>query len=358
MSSHFFSGGEVLLDRYRVDRYLDEGGMQQVYVATDLTFERDVVLKVPKNPSAEKRFARSARMSARVTHANVAKTLDYFEADSRSYLVEEYIQGSDLKQLLDMRFAYFDPHLAGHVIHQLAKGLAAAHHAGVFHRDVKPSNVMVSGDANLSMVKITDFGIAKMTEEELVGAMKDESSISGSQTVLGALPYMAPEMVRDPKKADLPADVWALGAMLYALLSGAAPFGAGLAAIPAILEAKPPPKPVLFDRKLQFSPLTDGLWSIVEACLTKNPDKRPTADELVQVCARLCYSDAPRLEGTISRFRHGTGAWGFIGADPGFEVFFHIDSYYGEKPKPGVRVNFACFEGHPSHRAFPVLPLK
>src|ERR1039458_6216122 len=145
--------------------------MQQVFKATDQTFDRPIVVKVPKNPSAEKRFARSARMSARVTHSNVAKTLDYFESDGRSHLVEEFIPGLDLRDLLDRKFNYLDPHLAAHVIHQLAKAVAASHHAGVLHRDLKPSNIMVSDDPSITVVKITDFGIAKMTEHEFVEGM-------------------------------------------------------------------------------------------------------------------------------------------------------------------------------------------
>ncbi len=271
MNSHLFSGGEVILDRYKIDAFLDEGGMQEVFVSTDLRFGRKVVLKAPKNDSAEKRFARSAQMSARVTHANVAKTLDYVVVNGRNYLIEEFVRGSDLRRLLENKFAYLDPHLAARLFHQLAKGVAASHHVGVFHRDLKPSNIIVSDDPNLETVKITDFGIAKMTEHEMVEGvdMKDHSSVTGSQTVLGALPYMAPEMILTQKKATLPADIWALGAILYHLASGSLPFGSGLAAIPTILQADLPPKPDLFTRKLQFSPLTSELWDIIQACLQK-----------------------------------------------------------------------------------------
>ena len=81
--------GQVLLDRYLVKSYLNEGGMQQVFVANDQSFNRDVALKVPKNDSAERRFDRSARLSARIIHPNVAKTLDYFEENDKNYLIEE-----------------------------------------------------------------------------------------------------------------------------------------------------------------------------------------------------------------------------------------------------------------------------
>ena len=349
----------MLIDRYKVLKYLDEGGMQQVYLAKDEAFGRKVALKVPKTASAEKRFERSARVSARVVHANVAATLDFFEFQGRNYLIEEFIDGQTLWERLETEFQILDPHLAAHVVHHLAKGVAASHHAGVFHRDLKPSNIMVSRDAGLKHVKITDFGIAKMAEEEIADAFKDKESTTGSQTVMGALPYMAPEMIEDQKSASLPADIWALGALLYQLISGGLPFGRGLGAVTAIVAAKLPPPPTLFALKAQFRPLSDNLWSIVTASLQKDTSKRPTADQLVEICAKLCYSGADRHTGSINSFGGaGRGKWGFIDVDGDGQTFFHRDSYYGDKIVVGSKVNFASFPGAPQTRAFPVLPLK
>ena len=129
--------------------------MQQVYLAEDSVFNRYVALKVPKTVSAEKRFERSAQVSARITHANVAATFDYFDLGTKGYLIEEFIEGGTLSESFDKRFGLLDPHLAAHLIHHLSKGVAASHRAGVFHRDLKPSNIMVSGDPGLTSVKIT-----------------------------------------------------------------------------------------------------------------------------------------------------------------------------------------------------------
>lgn len=359
MSTQLHTAGDVLIGRYQITKYLDEGGMQQVYLAKDLAFQRNVALKVPKTASAEKRFARSARVSAKVVHANVAATLDYFECDGKSYLIEEFIDGQTLWARLENEFEMLDPHLAAHLIHHLARGAAASHHAGVFHRDLKPSNIMVSADWGLQTVKITDFGIAKMAEEEIADAFKDKESTTGSQTVMGALPYMAPEMIIDQKSAGLPADVWALGALLYQLLTGKLPFGRGLGAVPAIVAASLPQPPALFRTKAQFSPLANDLWSIVASCLQKDVAKRPTADDLVQTCDKLCYSNAERQLGTIESFRGvGRGNWGFIDIHGGGTAFFHRDSFYGDMVSVGARVSFAGFPGVPQMRAFPVLPLK
>jgi serine/threonine-protein kinase len=359
MSTHLQSPGDKLIDRYRIIRYLNEGGMQQVYLAEDSVFNRHVALKVPKTVSAEKRFERSAQVSARITHANVAATFDYFDLGTKGYLIEEFIEGGTLSECLDKRFGLLDPHLAAHLIHHLSKGVAASHRAGVFHRDLKPSNIMVSGDPSLTSVKITDFGIAKMAEEEIADAFKDNDSITGSQTVMGALPYMAPEMVLDPRGAARPADIWALGAILYQLVSGKLPFGQGLRAVPAIVAAVLPVQPALFVAKDQFQPLTGGLWDIVTSCLQKDPAQRPSADSLVEMCAKLCYSTAERHLGTIDSYSgRGRGKWGFIAADDGKQVFFHRDSFYGDTVTPGARVSFARFPGVPQNRAFPVLPIK
>jgi serine/threonine protein kinase len=355
----FLHVNDELIDRYVIKKYIAEGGMQQVYLAEDRAFGRVVVVKVPKNPSAERRFARSAQMSARVNHPNVAKTLDYIEDGGRFYLVEEFIDGSDLGRLLDYDFYYLDPHLATHVLYHLVTGLAAAHHAGVFHRDLKPSNIMVSGDPSLSTIKLTDFGIAKMAEEELAEAVEGgNDSITSSQTALGALPYMAPEMIEEPRLAARAADVWAVGALLYHLVSGNAPFGRGLKVVPLILEAKLPPKPAPFDQYPQFASLADELWTIIASCLHKDSSQRPTADQLVERCSSLCYANARRYEGTISTFGQFKGAFGFITSSAGAEVFFHRECFYGAEPTMGLRVNFARFHGSPRPRAYPVLALR
>src|SRR5260370_14178963 len=129
--------------------------MEEVYEANDLLLRRAVALKVPKNKSAEKRFQRSAIVSAKVNHVNVAKTLDYLEENNRAYLIEELVRGKDLGRVLreDMRFV--DSLIAAYLLHRLARGLAASHHAGVIHRDLKPSNVIAFGGSLLQDLKIT-----------------------------------------------------------------------------------------------------------------------------------------------------------------------------------------------------------
>ncbi|MBD1826871.1 serine/threonine protein kinase [Microcoleus vaginatus GB1-A2] len=352
--NHIHNIGDRVDNRYEILRFVGEGGMQQVYRARDLVLGREVALKLPKNSSAQKRFKRSAVVSAKVNHPNVAKTLDYLETDSSPYLVEEFISGKDLKEGLLQQLGIVDPYLTAKILHYLAKGVAASHNAGVIHRDLKPSNVMFSGDFNLSEIKITDFGIAKMAEEEIVNGVKDESSISASTTVMGALPYMAPEMIEEASKAGKPSDIWAVGAMIYELMSGQKPFGSGLVAVRTILKAIPPQKPAYIDKNLQFQSLGNELYTLILECLNKNPEARPTADELVQRCEKLCYPVVERQIG-ICKSLHSNYDWGLIQSDGGDTIFFHFDSVYGNKPTVGSRVCFSAFPGSPHPRAHPVV---
>jgi serine/threonine-protein kinase len=346
---------DCISNRYKILNFIGEGGMQQVYYAEDLALKREVALKVPKNMSAEKRFQRSAIVSARVNHPNVAKTLDYLEDGDNLYLIEEFISGQDLKEGVIQKLQVVDPYLTAKIFHYLAKGIAASHRAGVIHRDLKPSNIMVSGSFNLTEIKITDFGIAKMAEEEISNAVKDgESSMGNSSTVLGALPYMAPEMIKQFKNADKPSDIWSLGAMMYELISGEKPFGFGLITVQNILNAAPPPKPTHLDDKIQFQPLGKKLYELILSCLKKNPEERPTADDLVQKCEKLCYPVEARKEGIVDRyFSRNKGI--IKRSHDGKEIFFHLDSVYGEQPQEGSKVCFSEFPGYPLYRAHPVV---
>lgn len=351
------SAGDVIGGRYQIERYIDEGGMQFVYAAKDLLSGRIVALKTPKNKSATKRFRRSAVVAAKVNHPNVAKTLDYVKEDNSRYLIEELIIGSDLAKALLRKTTFLDPYLAAKVFHHMAKGLAAAHHAGVIHRDLKPTNVMVVGGYSLRELKITDFGIAKMAADELAEAAEGgDQTLTTSQTAVGALPYMAPEAIDTPKEVTQAADVWSLGAMIFHMLTGQQPFGAGLRAVQKILAAEPPDVPEFVLRNPQFAPLARELLDMALACLQKDPTRRPSADDLVHQCGLQCYTVAPRIEGVVKRVDYNS--YGFLSSELG-DVFFHMNSVFGPPPNlaNGDSVIFSAYPGGGSPRAYPVLKL-
>jgi len=340
--------------------YIGAGGMQEVYRAEDLAFNRQVALKAPKNLSASKRFDRSAVVSAKITHPNVARTFDFIPGETTAYLVEELVDGVDLQQRLNDEFEVLDVHLAAHLFQHICKGVQACHKVEVVHRDLKPSNIMVSRDPSLRVVKITDFGIAKMAAAEIDAAVDEgDDSITASATVVGALPYMAPEVFTDEYQLDLPADVWSLGALLYHLTVGERPFGSGIRAIAKIGTGIYPAPETVIHPKPQFRDLFNDLSVIIKRCLVLNPADRPTAEELVGIVDQICYSTAERFVGTICNYGIQHRSWGFIQtAGREEDAFFHADSYYRNNPANGHRVSYAAFAGDPRSRAFPVLRLK
>lgn len=349
--------GKTIGSRYLIEDLIGEGGMQYVYRAHDTLLSRKVALKTPKNNSATKRFRRSAIVAAKVNHHNVAKTLDYIKEDDNRYLIEELIEGTDLQNALMKKTKFLDPYLAACVFNQLAKGLAAAHHAGVVHRDLKPTNVMISGGYSLNELKITDFGIAKMADEELSDAAKGGSStLTASQTAVGALPYMAPEAIEVPDKVGPPADIWSIGAMFYHLLTGEFPFSNGLKAVQNILTNSITPPPAFLTENPQFRTLASELLVISLSCLKKNPTERPSADDLVKKCELLCYAKNPRYIGNIKNIFYN--AYGFIARPLNDDVFFNQSSVYGPRnAKIGDKVCFSMFIGGGAWRAHPVMIL-
>ena len=366
--------GEVIAGRYRVDAFHLEGGMQEVYRCFDLALERVVALKTPREGVVDKRFSRGAQMGARVVHPNVAATLDYVEEGANRCLVEEFIEGKDLGRRLASDFVFLDPSLTAWVVHNIAKGLQAAHRVGICHRDLKPSNIMTSTNGHMDIIKLTDFGIAKLAENELEAEIEkfeqDENTLTSSSTLLGAVPYLAPECWSDWSSAGQPADIWALGAIACHLLLGKPPFGGGKGAIMKMAQAQLAGKvelspPEWFGKHPETAQLEQELWAFVQGCLQIDPALRLKADEAVQICEALCYSATPRRAGVIETYpltyangRKATA--GYILVDGGGSVFFHLSEFFsgGVKPQVGQRVNFGIAAGKPKERCSPVLLLQ
>lgn len=369
-----FKAGDIIAGRYRVDNFHLEGGMQEVYRCSDLTLDRIVALKTPRDGIVDKRFNRGAQMGARVVHPNVAATLDYVEEDVHRCLVEEFIEGEDLGRRLAGGFTFLDPSLSAWVVHNIAKGLQAAHGVGICHRDLKPSNIMTSADGQMTMIKLTDFGIAKLAEMELEVEIEkfgqDENTLTSSSTLLGAVPYLAPECWSNWSGAGQPADIWALGAITCHLLTGKPPFGGGRGAIMKMAQAEAAGKvelnaPEWFNKHQETALLEKELWGLVQSCLQIDPLLRPKANEVVQTCETLCYSAAPRKTGVIKTYpikypNGGTAKAGFIEMDDGGSAFFHSSDFFGAgvQPQIGQRVNFCIAAGRPKERCSPVLLLQ
>jgi len=202
--------GQLLDGRYRVEAHLAHGGMATVYLGTDTRLDRTVALKIMHAELASdedfvRRFVAEARSVARLSHPNVVAVYDQ-GADGRTlYLAMEYVPGRTLRDLLHERTT-LRPREALDIIEGVLSGLAAAHAAGIAHRDVKPENVLL-GDANA--IKVADFGLARLLSD---------APHTKSGLLIGTAAYLAPEQVAGGR-ADFRTDVYAAGIMLFELLT-------------------------------------------------------------------------------------------------------------------------------------------
>lgn len=212
--------GTVLDGRYRVDRMLARGGMSIVYLGTDLRLDRQVAVKVmapalAHDPAFTDRFVREARTAARLSHANAVAVFDQGAEDTPAgrvvFLVMELVPGSTLRDVLRQR-GRLRPDEAVSLLEPVLAALAAAHRAGLVHRDVKPENVLISTDGT---VKVVDFGLAR--------AVAAPSTSTQAGMVLGTVAYVAPEQVTRGA-ADPRTDVYSAGILLFELLTGTPPY--------------------------------------------------------------------------------------------------------------------------------------
>ncbi|MCM8746264.1 serine/threonine protein kinase [Thermomicrobium sp. CFH 73360] len=210
----FLSPPRVIGGRYRLEQPLGTGGMATTYLARDLVLERPVAVKILRADSSdareEARFAREARAAAAVSHPNVVQLYDAGRDGELRYLVLEWVDGGDLAHLIRER-APLPVDEAVRLALDVLNGLAAIHRAGIVHRDVKPANVLLDRHGR---AKLTDFGIARRA---------DEPTLTGPVDLLGTAAYVAPERIRG-QPATAASDLYAVGVLLYELLTGRLPF--------------------------------------------------------------------------------------------------------------------------------------
>ena len=268
--------GAVLGERYRLTTRIAVGGMGEVWRATDDILGRDVAVKVLKEEYSgdagfRERFRAEARHSAALTHPNIAGVYDYGEADGSAYLVMELVPGEPLSDLLE-REGSLAPREAMGLVAQAAAGLAAAHAAGVVHRDVKPGNLLVTPDGR---VKVTDFGIARVA---------DAVPLTATGQVMGTAQYLAPEQAMG-RGASPASDVYALGVVAYEALTGRRPFDGDshVAVAMAHVNSTAPPLP---------ASVPAGARTLVEASMAKEPAHRPrNAEVFASAASALARGD-------------------------------------------------------------------
>jgi eukaryotic-like serine/threonine-protein kinase len=278
--------GELIAGRYELEELVGSGGMSNVFRAHDRLLERTVALKIlheqyTRDEDYVERFRREARAVAQLTHPNIVTVIDRGEQDGRQFIVFEYVDGQNLKDLSAR--GPLDPREAIRLGLQVAHALAFAHDRGLVHRDVKPQNVLLNDEGQ---AKVTDFGIARSL---------DVHGVTQTGTVLGTSDYIAPEQARG-QKVDPKTDIYSLGAVLYELLTGEVPFSGDNFVAVAMRHVSEPPPSVLVHRP--DCPVRLDL--AIQRAMAKDPaDRFASMDDL---CAELeaCLAE---LEG-----RDGEGA--------------------------------------------------
>ncbi len=257
------------IGKYDIISELGQGGMGAVYKGRDSIIGRDVAIKVIHEralnaPSIKKRFYREAQSAGRLAHENITVIYDIGEEGETPYLVMEYLEGSDLRDMLNKGASLSNQEKISIAI-QICRGLDYAHRQGIIHRDIKPENIRVLPNGR---IKIMDFGIARIQNET--------QGLTQTNLSLGTPRYMSPEQVKG-EELDGRSDIFAFGVMLYELLTGENPFMGDhvTTIIYKILHAAPEP--------IQIEPgeLSDGLHPIVERCLAKDRDERYQSFEAV-----------------------------------------------------------------------------
>ena len=253
--------GKTLNGRYKIQTLIGTGGMAAVYLAKDLILDRLVAIKVLRldfrqNNDAMRRFRREALSATQLTHPNIVGVYDVGQSQEMNYIVMEYVEGTDLKDYVRQKGA-LHPIEAVRIMMQIVSAIAAAHQNRIIHRDIKPQNILIDREGN---VKITDFGIAV--------ALSD-TSLTQTNTLLGSVHYLSPEQARGGM-ATIQTDIYALGIVLYELLTGKVPFDGESAVSIALKHFQEPLPPVVNPTAM----VPQSLENIVLKATAKDPMNR------------------------------------------------------------------------------------
>ena len=291
------SSGELYAGRYQIERLVGRGGMGAVYRALDVMVGDVVALKIldaeiTRAPEQLEWFRREVRLARRITHPNVARTHDMGEQGGTHYISMEFIAGSTLQDVLrvqedgERRRVQLEPARAARIAMAVCDGLAAAHAAGVVHRDLKPANILIE---NTGRVVLTDFGIAR--------ALSDDGS--RTQGLVGTPLYMSPEQVSG-LPIDVRTDLYAVGLMLFEMLTGTLPFSGDSALATALARVTQAP----LDIRSVRPGLPEPIATLVMQCLSQRAEERPPSaaevgDRLRAWLASIGESLAPGAASTL-----------------------------------------------------------
>ncbi len=272
---------------YRIERALGRGGMGVLYLAIEPGLDRRVALKLIAPEAADdevfaRRFAEESKIAASIEHPNVVPIYAAGEEGGVPYIAMRYVSGSDLGRRI-RREGRLEPSVAAALIAQVGNGLDAIHGAGLVHRDVKPANVLLSGPAGDEHAYITDFGVARN--------VATDSGLTQTGRFVGTLDYVAPEQISGGE-VDARADVYALGCLLFKLLTGEVPFpGDSEAARLYAHLNEPPPAPSLHAERVPMS-----LDDVAIRAMSKAPqDRYPSAGDLGRASLAALHGEQPTV---------------------------------------------------------------
>ncbi len=288
--------GSVVGGKYRIERLLGEGGMGVVFEAVHARLNQRVAIKMLlpeflQVPELVGRFEREAKASAQLRHRNAVRVVDVDATNEGiPYMVMELLHGHDLETEIHS----LGPLPIGQSVHYLVQACSAmgeAHGYGIVHRDLKPSNLFLSDESDGSVcVKVLDFGISKVQTAEDV-------SITATSTQMGTPLYMSPEQVRSAKSVDLRTDVWAIGVILYEMLSGQPPFSGSAVGIGAAIVSDDPPS-----LRALRPEVPEELEAVVMRAMAKSPAKRfSSMQELIHALSPFSSQPAPDISQRSSR---------------------------------------------------------
>ncbi len=299
--------GEILAGKYRVERVLGQGGMGVVVAARHVELDELVALKflLPEalsEPEAVARFLKEARAAVRIKSEHVARVHDVGQLDSGApYIVMEYLEGSDLGALLRKRPVLPVEDVIDYVL-QACEAIANAHSLGIVHRDLKPSNLMlvVRSDGS-ECIKVLDFGISKVSS---IAGRESSMNMTKTAAVLGSPLYMSPEQMMSARDVDGRTDIWALGTILYELLTGKPPFMADTLPALGVLIATRQAPPI---RTLRPE-VPAGVEAVAACCLEKGREQRfANVAELAQALAPFAPERSLVSVDRASRILHVAG---------------------------------------------------
>jgi serine/threonine protein kinase len=292
--------GDLVADKYRVERVIGQGGMGVVVLAMHEHLEQRVALKfllpaVAVHMEVMQRFVREARAVGKIQSEHVARVFDVGTHEGLPYMVMEYLEGEDIAQHLERGGPMPVEEAVGYLL-QACEAIAEAHAVGIVHRDLKPANLFLARrPTGRAVVKVLDFGISKAPPSAR------DSNITRTAALLGSPSYMSPEQLVAARTVDGRSDIWALGIVLYEMLAVTLPFRAETMPQLVAVILNNPPEPLAALR----ADVPPGIQEIIDRCLQKDPSRRYAS--VAELARALALFGPPRSEISVDRIEHVLG---------------------------------------------------